>query len=364
MKTRVVLGVAVLWVLVGVVGGAQAALGDALQGGSMELGDAVRTALINSLPWIPVTLAVVALAVRYPVTRRTWKRHLPIHLVALPLVTWAANVLVVLGFWASSGVFQGWGALARSAVYWALLRIHVAALVYAAIAAVTQGLLYYRDLRDRELRVARLEGQLARARLQALNAQMRPHFLFNTLHTIGQLWRTGRSGDADAMLDHLGALFQRVQATSTRPEVPLEEELDMVRGYLAIEETRFADRLRAEVHATPEALRCRVPPLLLQPLVENAVRHGVSASSSAGRVEVRAVTEGGRLVVEVRDDGPGMDAPTPSPGAGTGLPNTRERLSQLYGDGARLDVESAAGEGVTVRIVVPARDGSEGGPGA
>lgn len=362
MKTRVVLGVSALWLLVGVVGGAQAALGDALQGGSMALADAVRTALINSLPWIPVTLAVVALAVRYPVTRSTWKRHLPVHLVALPLVTWGANVLVVLGFWSSSGTFQGWGTLARSAVYWALLRIHVAALVYAAIAAVTQGFLYYRDVRDRELRVARLEGQLARARLQALNAQMRPHFLFNTLHTIGQLWRSGRSDDADAMLDHLGALFQKVQATSSRPEVPLEEELEMVRGYLAIEETRFADRLRAEVRATPEALRCRVPPLLLQPLVENAVRHGISASSSAGRVEVDARVLDETMVMEVRDDGPGMSSPTPSPGAGTGLRNTRERLSQLYGSEASLELDTPPGGGVAVRIVMPARrDGQHDG---
>jgi sensor histidine kinase YesM len=191
--------------------------------------------------------------------------------------------------------------------------------------------------------------------LDALTAQIRPHFLFNTLHTIGQLWRSGRHGEADDMLDHLGALFHKVQDSTSRTEVPLAEELELVREYLAIEEVRFRDRLRVSLTATPAALECPVPPLFLQPLVENAVRHGISAASSAGRLEVEASLEDGRLVVEVRDDGPGMTAAVPA--TGVGLRNTRERLEQLYGPDGRLEVRSAPGTGTTVRIELPARNG-------
>jgi sensor histidine kinase YesM len=227
--------------------------------------------------------------------------------------------------------------------------------------------LYYRRTRARELQLARLEGQLARARLDALTAQIRPHFLFNTLHTIGQLWRSGRSDEADAVLDHLGSLFHKVQHCTARAEVPLAEELELVREYLAIEQTRFRDRLRTSVTASPEALDRLVPPLILQPLVENAVRHGVSAVSTAGTVEVCASVVDGRLRLRVRDDGPGMGRATARAGSGTGLRNTRERLAQLYGDGAELRVESPpAGEGtvVTIDIRVAGARANGGAPAA
>src|SRR6185503_12377024 len=170
----------------------------------------------------------------------------------------------------------------------------------------TQGVLFYRRTQSRELQLAKMEGQLAQARLQALNAQIRPHFLFNTLHTIVLLWRSGRSDDADAVLDHLGSLFHKVQSSTSRFEVSLSEELEMVREYLAIEQTRFRDRLHTTVCATDRALACRVPPLILQPLVENAIRHGISAVSSARRVDVSADVVSERLRLMVRDDGPGV----------------------------------------------------------
>ena len=235
------------------------------------------------------------------------------------------------------------------------VRLYIALLIYGVIAGLTQALLYFRDARERELRLARVEGQLTRARLDALTAQIRPHFLFNTLHTIGQLWRSGRHAEADAMLDQLGDLFHRVQDSTSSSEVTLADELELVRGYLAIEEARFGDRLRASVTASPASLACRVPPLVLQPLVENAVRHGISKISSAGRVEIEATLEDGRLVVEVRDDGPGFRPETAS--SGVGLRNTRERLAQLYGSEGRLEIRGGNGRGTTARIELPARNG-------
>jgi LytS/YehU family sensor histidine kinase len=213
--------------------------------------------------------------------------------------------------------------------------------------------LFYRQTRERELRLARVEAQLASARLDALVAQIRPHFLFNTLHTIGQLWRSGRHTEADAMLDHLGALFQRVQRSTARTLVSVEEELEMVESYLAIEQARFGDRLRVEISVSSDARACALPPLLLQPLVENAIKHGVSAASTAGRVAVRGRVVDGRLFLEVEDDGPGVQRAAHSRGSGTGLATTRQRLIQQFGADHTLIVRNGQTAGTLVHIELP-----------
>ena len=354
MKLRLTLAVSFAWLLAGVVLGAQTALGTTMRGGdAVPLASAVKAALMQTLPWIPVTLAIIALTVRFPLSRARWRRHVPVHIAAAPALAFVANVLVVLGFWVSQGRFNGLAMLARQGALWATVNFLHALVIYAVVLAITQGVLYYRETRERELRLARVEGQLARAHVQALTAQIRPHFLFNTLHTIGQLWRSGRSEDADAVLDHLGALFHKVQHSTSHLEVPLGDELEVVREYLAIEEARFRDRLRTTIDASNDAMECLVPPLILQPLVENAIRHGVSAVSSARTVEVRAAVRGDLLTLTVRDDGPGMASASPQPGSGTGLPNTRERLAQLYGGRARLIIANASGGGTLVSIEMP-----------
>jgi signal transduction histidine kinase len=360
-RLRIVVGVCVGWTIIGLIVGAQSTIGAALMASpnAPALGIALRNALIQTLPWIPVTLAAIALAVRFPLGggRQRWMRHVPMHLAAALVLAFAANVLVVLGYWAAMGQFQGVTALARAGLLWATIRLHIGLLIYAGILGITHAVLSQRRARERELHFARVEGQLARAQLQALNAQIRPHFLFNTLHTIGQLWRSNRSDDADAVLDSLGALFHKVQASTSRAEIPLAEELAMVREYLAIESARFPDRLRAQVTAGDDTLDCPVPPLILQPIVENAVRHGISSTSSAGRLDVTAERENGTLRLTVRDDGPGPDVRTTRAGAGVGLKNTRERLAQLYGDRARLSIGGGGGAGTVVVIEVPAPNG-------
>lgn len=358
----VVLGVAAAWVLIGVVLGSQTALGMTMQGNPTVLSESIRTAWVNNLPWIPATLIAIAMTRRFPLDRRRWARSLPLHLLALPAVSWVANLGVVLGFWAMAGTFDGVGALARQAAFWGTVRIHVAALVYGLAVALTQGWVWLRDSRARELRLARLENQLSRARFQALNAQLRPHFLFNTLHTIGQLWRSGRAESAEAMLDHLGSLFQRVRATTESTGIPLREELSMVEEYLAIEQARFADRLQVSVRAAPSTGSCLVPPLILQPLVENAIRHGVSAVRDAGCVTVDAREEGGVLTVEICDNGPGLDAVTTRPGTGTGVFNTKERLRHAYGSEGSLTLDRRDGGGVCAIVRIPARRDPEHDP--
>jgi len=365
MKARLALSVCVLWLIVGVLWGAQTSLGSSVKGGDpVPLVGAVKSALQQILPWIPVTLAVIALAVRFPLSRDRWVPYSLVHLVAAAVLAFFANVLVVLMYWATTGKFDGLVVLAQQGAIWATVRFHIALTIYASILGITQGVLFYRRTQSRELQLAKMEGQLAQARLQALNAQIRPHFLFNTLHTIGQLWRSGRSDDADAVLDHLGALFHKVSSSTSRFEVPLAEELELIRDYLAIEEVRFRDRLRPRVVAPADTLDCLVPPLILQPLVENAVRHGISAVSTAGVLEVLASREGGRLRLVVRDDGPGVSVATKTPGSGTGLRNTRERLARLHGDRGLMSIADAPGGGTIVTVDIPAspNGGANGHP--
>jgi LytS/YehU family sensor histidine kinase len=151
----------------------------------------------------------------------------------------------------------------------------------------------------------------------------------------------------------LGNLFHKVHRSTSRFEVPLSEELELVREYLAIEEVRFRDRMRTNVRAADGTLECLVPPLILQPIVENAVRHGISAVSTSGTVEVTAELLARHVRLTVRDDGPGVNAATSQPGSGTGLKNTRERLAQLYGTDAELQIGDGPARGTVVRIDIP-----------
>lgn len=342
-----------MWAAAGFVLGAQSSLGATLQGAEpVALGRALRSSFTQTLTWIPATLAIIVLAGRYPLDAGRWRRHIGIHLLAAVGLAFLTNALVVLTYWITNGQFRSLSVLVRQGALWMAIRMHVALFIYAAILAVTQAVMFYRRTRARELHMARLEGQLTRARLQALNAQIRPHFLFNTMHTIGQLWRSGQADNADEMLDRLGSLFHRVQDSTDQQEIPLGDELEMVREYLAIEQARFPDRLRCYIDASGDTLDVPVPPLILQPLVENAVRHGVSRTSTAGRIDVAAVVENGTLTLTVRDDGPGIDTSSTN-GRGTGIRNTRERLAELYGSAGSLDVRRDPAGGSVATLTIP-----------
>lgn len=342
------------WVVAGMLWGAQATLGATLQGRPpASIAGVMRASVVQMLPWIPVTLAAMAMALRFALSRTTWRSAILVHLGAAALLSFIANLLVVLTFWIQAGNFRGVAVLAREGARWGLINFHVSLLVYAAVVGITSYVRDSRDRRARELQLSRVEGQLTRARLEALNAQIRPHFLFNTLHAIGQLWRSGRSTEADAMLDRLGSLFHRVLSSTSRLEIPLEEELELVSEYFAIEEARFRERLTTHIDVDEDARHCMVPPLLLQPLVENAVRHGVSALPAGGTVSVRGRVHDGRLFLTVIDDGPGLGKAA-TQGTGTGLRNTRERIAQIYGDRASMRLDAPGDGGTVVSVELPA----------
>jgi LytS/YehU family sensor histidine kinase len=201
------------------------------------------------------------------------------------------------------------------------------------------------------LKAVELQRQLSAAQLKALQMQLEPHFLFNTLNAITTLVELGRHLQAAEMLGHLNVILKRTLERSTPEKVPLSQELEIVENYLAIEQARFADRLRVDIKVDPAALHSLVPCFLLQPIVENAIRHGIASSEAAGTVVASARREGDRLHISVRDTGPGTSSG--SSGNGIGLKNTRERLAYFYPQQHLLQAGPLRSGGFEVTIDVP-----------
>jgi two-component system LytT family sensor kinase len=220
--------------------------------------------------------------------------------------------------------------------------------VYAGFVLAWHAAIYYREARDRQLKALELESLVHQAQLQALRSQLNPHFLFNALHSIAELVHENPKL-AEKLIVRLGELLRQVLQSSTLQEVPLAEELDFIRGYVDIEQMRLGDRLCVEWDVPGELLAARVPSLILQPLVENAIQHGIAPMSKPGVLTIRARREEQSLLLEVRDTGPGM-----AQGAdrlrGIGLSNTSARLQRLYGDRQKLELLGDDGLRVTVRI--------------
>jgi len=230
-------------------------------------------------------------------------------------------------------------------------------LAYASLVGIAQAVHFHRRSRERERRAAALEAQLTEARLNALQAQLHPHFLFNALNAISTLLRRDTRAAQDALAS-FSDLLRLALSQSTQPEVALSEDLRFLRRYVEIQATRLGDRLRFEEVVPEETLRCLVPALLLQPLVENAIRHGIEPAPDPGAVRVVVEPRGTRLVLTVEDTGVGFSAATrdqDNPGIGIGLENLRARLKSLYGTEGSIDVGPRPGGGVRVRVEIPLR---------
>ena len=213
-----------------------------------------------------------------------------------------------------------------------------------------------REARSRELRSAQLESQLAKARLEALRAQLNPHFLFNALNVVAMLVRRGANEDALHAVVSLSELLRQVLAAGTATEVALADEIALVERYLAVEQIRFRDRLSVEIDLPPSLADARVPGLILQPLVENAIKHGIAQSEGPGRITVAARHVGRKLVLCVSDNGPGFPIDwDPSRSPGVGLANTRERLDRMYVNDAELSLFRGSDAGAVVKIAMPYR---------
>jgi len=222
-------------------------------------------------------------------------------------------------------------------------------LVYFAVLTAGFAREFFRRDQHRARQAVQLQAQLAEARLDALRMQINPHFLFNTLHAISALVERDPSG-VRKMIARLSELLRHTIDSHATDEVPLREELSFLRRYVEIMEIRFQGRLRVEQSIDPGTHEAMVPNLILQPIVENALEHGVNRASGEGQIDITARRDGDRLVLTVRDNGPGLDATNSS---GVGLANTRARLEQLYGERASLTLVAAEGGGVIAEIALP-----------
>jgi signal transduction histidine kinase len=296
---------------------------------------------------------------RFRFERGSWPRALAVHLCVGLLL---AGVHVVLC--AVADVFQGW-VTAKPVVFAKSLRgilynrTHYNLAVYAVIVCAWHAWDYYRKFREREAHAAELTGRLAQAQLQALRMQLNPHFLFNTLNAISSLMLKDVAA-ANKMISRLGELLRLTLEKSDHQEVPLQQEIEFLRRYLEIEQIRFGERLQLKMEIDPSTLEAAVPNLILQPLVENAVRHAIEPQEAGGQIELRSIRDNGRLVLQVSDNGPGLmrEAPKVTEASNEtreriGLNNTRERLRKLYGKNQQFDLTGNAMGGVTASLSIP-----------
>jgi signal transduction histidine kinase len=299
--------------------------------------------------WAVLCLAAWALARAFPLRRRAWKRLVVLHV--------AAGLGLALFRVVAEQRFQCTVNPAQPCLDAALIpfRGPIVFFFYLQILGTMYAVEFARRLHHRELSAAQLERELSRTQLRALRAHLQPHFLFNTLNTIVSLVRRDPDG-AEEMIGDLGDLLRASLVHEQTHEITLREELAMLEPYLRIHQVRFGARLRVERRIDPGVLDARVPPMLLQPLVENSIRHGIGACPHAGRVEIAAERVDDALRLRVADDGPGFAT---SWREGVGLGSTRARLHHQYAGAGRIETSAADGGGAVVEVVLPFRPAAD-----
>ncbi|WP_158079917.1 sensor histidine kinase [Archangium sp. Cb G35] len=349
-----------VWVL-GTAAGILAALPSALRAYAAEPRDFAFKLALHLFPysvWALLVPLVLVLFGRAPLAGPRARYHLTLLLGAGVPLSLGHVLLTALptGWLLRWHGLEGWSAGLRQLL---VDRGAASFIEYLALLAIHHLVASARRLRERELAEARLATRLAESRLQTLRMQLDPHFVFNGLNAVTGLMRMGRGDEAVHALVELGQLLRMSLEGREELEVTLEHEVEFVRRYLGIERLRFGERLQVEMDVEPEAMNALVPALVLQPLVENALRHGVARGAAGGCIRVRATREEDRLLLEVRDNGPGLGRGG-EPGTGIGLANTRARLRQLYGEESSLTLTDMEGGGVCARVVLPYEPDSGG----
>jgi two-component system, LytTR family, sensor kinase len=336
--------------------------------GGIGLGEIAGMEFSQVLTYAPLTPLVFALAVRYPLQRGNWVKRSLLHLAAgivFTLVHISLRAATPYGYWDpasrqwTSAIWDSHAHAFRAP--WVVLRsMFLGSVVddvtgaYVPIVLVAHAVSYYRRFRERELRATQLEGQLAKAHLQRLKSQLQPHFLFNTMHSISALMLTDVNA-ADRMMCRLSDLLRISLETADTQITTLNRELEFVTCYLEIEKVRFEERMKVIFDIAPETLDAQVPHLLLQPLVDNAVKHGISKLSVGGEIRVTVRRQDNELQLQIKDNGPGVRKTGTLATNGRGLRITRERLESLYGQKQSLELVSPPEGGVTIRVCIPFR---------
>ncbi|MEN9401872.1 MAG: Sensor histidine kinase YehU [Verrucomicrobiota bacterium] len=344
-------GLGAFWTLVGLAFASQFYLSSTLLGRSVTWGQAIGYSLGDWYVWAVLSVPVLMLARRFPPEGAQPVRTAAIHLgsaLVCSLVYVVLRSLVGMGHSRLLGEPVSFGEVFQPLL---VKTYPFNLLVYGVIITLSHAIDYYRKYHERTVHALELEKHLTEARLQALLRQLKPHFLFNTLNGIASLMHSDVHA-ADKMLVRLGELLRLTMNHPGQPLTRLREEIAFIEKYLEIERIRFRDRLTAEVKVGSDVLDVEVPSLLLQPLVENAIRHGTEPHSRPGRIVVEACAEAGGLLLVVRDNGSGLP-PGGFTREGIGLGNTRARLRELYGDRHRFELTNHPEGGLEVRIHLP-----------
>ena len=305
--------------------------------------------------WIPSTLIVFWLVQRFPIKKSSWYRVVPFHMIA---AVW--NSLLMAAIY--SGFRYGWSLLTEDTPFNYFdtlshvfsMSLGVDSMLYLMILVGVYAFRYYNESRQRMLEAADLNAKLAEVQLRALKMQLHPHFLFNAFHTVAMLIRQRREEEAVDMIAGLGTLLRYVLDNALEQKVTLRQELRLLDHYLDIERVRFRDRLDVDLTVETDAYDAAVPNILLQPLVENSIRHGIVPGNNRGEISITARREGDRLRLKVQDNGVGLPSGWDIKGqTGIGLANTRLRLQRLYADNHHFDFSNAPEGGCLVNIVIP-----------
>jgi two-component system LytT family sensor kinase len=345
---------AAVWLGLGVLDAAQTVIVLHEQGTHHAWFKLFGVTILFWLPWAVATVPVIHLGRRFP----------PIHV--RPLLTWIVHLTACFTIHLIFAIWTTWlgrfvdlyrsasvpGPLGKLLFERFLNGIFASVVLYAGILVVSYVLDSRARLAEQQTQTARLNEQLSMAQLDALRKQIEPHFLFNTLNAVSGLVRAGRDEDAVTMIASLSDFLRHTLEGSSRQQVPLAEELQFAEKYLSIEKVRFADRLRLEVDVPQGLYRAQVPSLILQPIVENAVKHGIAKHAQGGTIRIVASRDLGKLTLTISNDGPPLSAATLC-GSGVGHANVRTRLTNLYGDAFEFTIRNSKVGGVQVSVSLP-----------
>ena len=350
------LGIWSVWTLFGLFFASQFALQNQLSPNPVSFWRILTWQLVSGYIWFAISPIILYLARRFPFDDGRWKTSVPVHLVACIAIALVqllldAFVLTRLGYPPN----REFPSFFEAYKFFVLVNLHLSILIYMGVVGIWSTYSYYQKYRERELHSSQLAARLAQSRLQVLKMQLHPHFLFNTLNAISELiYKDPES--ADRMLTDLSDLLRLSFENLEVQEIPLKQELEFLAKYLEIEQMRFHDRLTVDMNIAPDTLDASVPNMILQPLVENAIKHGIAPRSSGGRIDINAARSNGHLLIRVSDDGLGVPfGDFENLSEGVGLSNTRRRLRHLYGDRHRFELEKRDHGGLGVYLEIPFR---------
>ncbi len=348
------LGIGGVWTLFGFFFASQLALQNQFSRNPVPFWQILLWQMVSGYVWFAVSPLILLIARRFPIESGRLLRSVPVHIVASILV--ALGVLAIDAFLLTRMGYppnRTFASFSEAYQYFLFINLHLGILIYWGVVGIRSAYSYYQKYRERELATSQLEARLAQSRLQVLKMQLHPHFLFNTLNAISELVHRDQDA-ADRMLTDLSDLLRMSFENLEIQEVSLNQELEFLRKYLEIEQMRFNDRLRVEMNISPNTLDARVPNMMLQPLVENSIKHGLSPRAEGGNISISSERNNGNLLITVSDDGVGLGgADGFAVEEGVGLSNTRRRLKHLYGDKHLFSMTSNSPSGVKIEIRMP-----------